>query len=511
VLIRRLGLLFLLAFLLSSSVLATPTGQVASVPPVINYVAGSSQKVCQLTGETDLQFNKPTTSQTETRYGLVRADLGYSFEHNGKLFFLFGDTEPTPTFNGKPNLDKNPPRDNGLDNDAIGYVSNIASISSLDQCLRLDFTMDSIGAYKNPVVLNAQGQPAIKLRIDEMPIAGISDAGRMFVIFGTDNNVYPTPGPTLADLGFSTRTVVGVSDDDANTFHFLYDFSKPTNPGGSDAKFVNTAIAEGQDGFMYFWGTEGGKSYRLSPVFLARKPVGSMSTLNPIEYLHAVNPDGTPVFATSESEATPLFHDSPDCAGELGVEWNQFIHGWVMLYNCRNNTQANPSGIWMRVAQEPWGEWSAPQTIFNAVRDSALCHFIHRAVDQQNPTPCDNLSTADRIGMEGGNYAPYFISRYTTIDQTRETSTFFYTMATWNPYTQVIMKTTIHSSPRTTTGTTQAVGPTSKGATSSSVTATQPVETAALNNTWLVIAGVVAMVVVAVGVYLLRRKRPTNA
>ncbi len=24
----------------------------------------------------------------ETRYGLVGADLGYSFEHNGKLFFL---------------------------------------------------------------------------------------------------------------------------------------------------------------------------------------------------------------------------------------------------------------------------------------------------------------------------------------------------------------------------------------------------------------------------------------
>jgi len=513
VLIRRLGLLFLLAFLPCSIVLAMPETQVTSVSPVVSYVVGSSQKVCQLTGETDLQFNRPTTSQTETRYGLVSADLGYSFEHDGKLFFLFGDTGPTPTFNGKPNLDKDPPRDNGLDNDAIGYVSNIASISSLDQCVRLDFTVDSIGAYKNPVVLNAQGQPAIKLRIDEMPIAGISDADRMFVIFGTDNYVYPTPGPTRGALGFSTRTVVGVSGDDANTFHFLYNFSKPTNQEGSDAKFINTAIAEGQDGFIYFWGTGGGKSYRHSPVFLARKPVGSMSSLNPIEYLHAVNDDGTPVFATSESDATPLFHDSPvDCAGEIGVEWNQFIHSWVMLYNCREeeNTQANLSGIWMRVAQEPWGPWSSPQTIFNAARDGGLCHFIHRAVDQQNPTPCDNLSTPDRMGMGGGNYAPYFISRYTTFDQIRETSTFYYTMATFNPYTQVIMKTTIQSSPEATTGTTQTVGQTSKTSTPNSVTTTESVEIAALNNTWLVIAAVVAMVVVAVGFYLLRRKRPTN-
>ena len=57
----------------------------------ITYVAGSTQKICQVTGETDHEFNTPTASQTETRYGLVGADLGYSFEHNGRLFFLFGD------------------------------------------------------------------------------------------------------------------------------------------------------------------------------------------------------------------------------------------------------------------------------------------------------------------------------------------------------------------------------------------------------------------------------------
>jgi hypothetical protein len=502
---RCLGVLFLLVLSLSASYVSVKSEtQATSTAPVISYVAGSSQKICQLTGETDLQFNKPTTSQTETRYGLISADLGYSFEHNGKLFFLFGDTGPTPTFNGKPNLNRDPPRDSGLDDDAIGYVSNIASISSLDQCLRLDFTVDSIGAYKNPVVLNAQGQPAIKLRTDEMPIAGISDAGRMFVIFGTDNYLYLTPTPpTRGNLGYSTRTVVGVSDDDANTFHFLYNFSKPTNPGGSDAKFINTAIAEGQDGLIYFWGTEGGKSYRQSPVFLARKPVGSMSTLNPIEYLHAVNPDGTPVFATSESDATPLFHDSPDCAGELGVEWNQFIHSWVMLYNCRNNTQANPSGIWMRVAQEPWGQWSSPQTIFNAVRDNGLCRFIHRAVNQQNPTPCDNLSTPDRIGLTGGNYAPYFISRYTTFDQTRETSTFYYTMATFNPYTQVIMKSTIQSSATNSPMTSEAV-------TLTTLTQTKSVEMFAPSTTIVIVAVVLAVAAVAYAVYLQRRKPIKN-
>ena len=401
----------------------------------IRYVMGSTQKICQLVGETDKEFNKPTFNQTESRFGLAGNDLGYSFEHNGKLFFLFGDSMPTATFNGKPNLGKDPPRTPD-DNDAIAFTTD----TSIDPCLKLNFITDSIGAYKNPVVLNAQGQPAITLRAFEVPIAGISDGGKMYVIFSTDHLATPS--------SFSTRTVVGESDDDANTFHYLYDFSK-----GPDAKFINVAIAPGNDGYLYFWGTQGGTLYRKSPPFLARKPVGSMNNLNGIEYLQAVKPDGTPVFMSGESDATPLFHDmtpdaagkqqTADCMGELGVNWNPFIKRWIMLYNCLDNTPANPRGVYMRVAEQPWGPWSAAQTIFNPVTDGGNCHFMHRAVNAQNPTACDNLSDTGRLDVSGGEYAPYFISRFTTGDAANSTSTFYYTLSTWNPYTEVIMKTTI--------------------------------------------------------------------
>ena len=220
----------------------TTVGQPASA---IRYVPGSSQKICQLVGETDQEFNQPTVNQTESRYGLVGDDLGYSFESNGKLFFLFGNSDPTATFNGKPNLGKDPPR-NPDDNDAIAFSTD----TSPNPCIKLNFITDSIGAYKNPVVLNAQGQPAITLRAFEIPIAGINDNGKMYVIFATDH------------VGaFSTRTVVGESDDDANTFHYLYDFSK-----GPDAKFINVAIANGNDGYLYFWGTQGGTLPKKSAV-----------------------------------------------------------------------------------------------------------------------------------------------------------------------------------------------------------------------------------------------------
>jgi hypothetical protein len=252
----------------------------------IIFPAGFAQKVCQLTGEKDKEFNVPTMSQTESRYGLVGTDRGYSFEHNGKLFFLFGDSPPGKTFNGKLNGQTDLPRTND-DNDAIAFTTD----TSAGPCVNLDFTVDSIGAFKNPVVLDKNGKPAITLRTNETPIAGISDGGRMFVIFGTDNVLSNPSGGTSSPNGGSTRSVVAVSDDDANTFHYLYNFSK-----GHGAKFIMTAIVKGQDGYIYFWGTQGDTLFRKSPPFLARKTVGAMNDSTAIEYLHEVYPYGTPVF-----------------------------------------------------------------------------------------------------------------------------------------------------------------------------------------------------------------------
>jgi hypothetical protein len=421
----------------------------ASVQPspanTIFYVPGSIQKVCQVTGDTDFQFRQPTVSLTQTRYGLVRADHGYSFEHDGKIFFLFGDTHPTPKFNGKPDSQTDPPRTPD-GNDAIGYMSD----SSSAPCARLDFLTDSIGAYENPMVLNDQGQPVVRLRTNESPVAGISDGGRMYVMFSTDNPI-DTVGPP-APLGHPARSVMAVSDDDGNTFHYLYSFSK--EPA---AKFVQTGIARGLDGYIYFWGTQDDTMYRKSPVYLARKPAGKLADSTAIEYLNAVKPDGSPVFLPGEENATPLFHDSipgpgntmvvADGMSEVGVEWNPYVQGWVMLYNCLNDTPEHPRGIYMRFAERPWGPWSQPQTIFNPNRDDGYCFFMHRAVTSQNPEPCDSLSAPDRMSDPGGDYGPYFISRFTTGDVSTATSTFYFTMDTWNPYTQVIMKATIQRLP----------------------------------------------------------------
>lgn len=119
-----------------------------------------------------------------------------------------------------------------------------------------------------------------------------------------------------------------------------------------------------------------------------------------------------------------------------------------MLYNCSDRTAANMSGVYMRLAPQPWGPWGAPQTIFNAQRDRGTCFFIHRAATATSPA-CDQLSGPGREDTEGGAYGPYFLSPFTTGATASGTSTIYYLLSTWNPYIEVIMKTTVQGASQT--------------------------------------------------------------
>src|ERR1700678_4178942 len=64
----------------------------AQSAPALRYEPGSTIKLEQLLGEVDKQFKRPTLSQTFVRYVIEGTDLGNSFEHAGRVYFLFGDT-----------------------------------------------------------------------------------------------------------------------------------------------------------------------------------------------------------------------------------------------------------------------------------------------------------------------------------------------------------------------------------------------------------------------------------
>src|SRR5262249_12975482 len=58
---------------------------------IFERVAGATVKLEQLIGDQDKERHQPTRNQTLTKYGLEGAELGYSFEHQGRSYFLFGD------------------------------------------------------------------------------------------------------------------------------------------------------------------------------------------------------------------------------------------------------------------------------------------------------------------------------------------------------------------------------------------------------------------------------------
>ncbi len=164
----------------------------------------------------------------------------------------------------------------------------------------------------------------------------------------------------------------------------------------------------------------------------------------------------------NEAAAAPIF-DHP-CIGELSVSWNPYLRRWLMLYNCDTYPpRPGPSGINFRSAELPWGPWypvAAPAPpgernealLFEPWLDRGYCNFIHSAwvVDDtsgswKEASRCDaiydNLPHPGDLAPEqvqGGDYGPYLIPRFTRGDGPR--TTIYYLMSTWMPYEVLLMR-----------------------------------------------------------------------
>jgi lysophospholipase L1-like esterase len=128
---------------------------------VIRYVPGSTIKLEQLIGDDDKELHQQTRSRTVTRYQLEGTDLGYSFEHQGHAYFLFGDTV------GR--LDR--------------ALDTIATTDARDpeQGVRLDFL--TVGDRYLTVE-----PPGISMGAFEVPVSGISLGGEMYVVVSTNHS-----------------------------------------------------------------------------------------------------------------------------------------------------------------------------------------------------------------------------------------------------------------------------------------------------------------------------------
>jgi len=130
----------------------------------LTWIRGSSVKVEQMIGDCDYSAQaatgqcKPTTSRTATRAKVLGTDLGASFESQGKVIFLFGDTiGPTEDY---------------LAADTIATSSSTNPASGLF----LDFLTNNDGS---PFFVKV---PGVRLGASEVPNAGIRLDSGTYVI-----------------------------------------------------------------------------------------------------------------------------------------------------------------------------------------------------------------------------------------------------------------------------------------------------------------------------------------
>ena len=135
--------------------------------PQISVLQDTVRKVCQLTGQVDRERQTPAFNQTEQRFGLFGTDLGYSFEHAGILWFLFGDTVPVA------------PRPS----DALDSVASTTATRP-EPGIPLEFKNVG-GKYTSPRLLATNGAP-IDTSGFEVPVAGLSANGQMYIVYTTD-------------------------------------------------------------------------------------------------------------------------------------------------------------------------------------------------------------------------------------------------------------------------------------------------------------------------------------
>jgi class 3 adenylate cyclase len=379
-----------------------PPAAAAPAGRALHFVLDSTVKLEQLIGEDDNQRHQPTRRQTFTRYHLKGADLGYSFEHEGHAYFLFGDV--------------------------VGRVGG-----AFDTIAKTDARDPELGVKLN--FLTADGAtyltirpPGISMGALEVPVAGISLAGQMLVVVSTNHSEKNAP----TDRSVITKFMPPSSFQPLRTISQL--------PAG---RFVRLAIHVDPGAtaglpsggpFVFLWGTG---NYRKSDAYLSIVPAPELASGKGTRYFVGLDAAGTPAWSEKEADAKPIIKNGT--LGDLSVTWSKDLGLWLMTYDTRPPAAI---GIAFSYSRTPWGPGSEPQILFNMVRDAAGGKFIHNPQAKTDDGLAGPVlgpkNQANPAGVHGFAYAPHVVERWTKVQGSE--LDLYYVLSTWNPYVVVLMK-----------------------------------------------------------------------
>jgi uncharacterized protein DUF4185 len=445
----------------------------------LSYNAGSSKKLEQITGNCDwvnwdatitalTPTCKPTVSQPATRADVLGQGLGYSFEHNGKLIFLFGDTFGATLGHGDgvayfptwTNV-QNPFQYQAGDTIAWSTTYRSHDPLLLNYFLSTDQTHALIvqPQYTTPrCFTDGTCGTALPMGPDNIPNSGISLDGQIYIVAstGTLNHDFSLDYSVLTKFDeyagtFSAgRTISSVPAGGHFAYTALREYpndSDSWNPGFGEPFVVIAGLGK----------------YRGSNIYLSIVPKSGFESGAGTRYFTGLDKFGFPTWGTKDDASNvPIVTDvdpTNPTIGNLSLTYSRDLDLWLMTFD---GGRGDPStnGIHFTYARHPWGPWSIPQRIFNDCQDGALGNYIFYYYDPSHPAtnacpsavvPPANTSgpSGPTIGPQdstgnppattrGGGFAPQMIERFTEIEG--NTLKIYYTLSTWNPYTVVKME-----------------------------------------------------------------------
>jgi Domain of unknown function (DUF4185) len=376
-----------------------------------------------------------------TRFHILGNGHGYSFEDNGKLIFLFGDTISE---NNNPwNYDAADP---------LAWSTNTDGESPL----MLNFyTNRPYGYNRNtPIFVNPVG---IEMGGNDIPNCGISLSNGVFIICSTGNDPSITNNSHASDYSvlvtFNEATCLTATNTYQSTNIFvtnrvvsvLNTNLDPTDP--RQGHFILDSLHEFGTNVLMF----GAGEYRASDVYLAMVPTANFVSGQGTLYFAGLT-NGEPTWNPFESNCVPVVQDNPtngppwpnDTPGveKVSVIYSTNLNLWLMTYKGGDKVDSSKhqtKGVYFCYAPQPWGPWSTPQLIFNEFRDYGEGVFIYDALNNTGPAgPVISSGMDNGTNRAGDAEAPLLIERFTRT--TNSTLFIYYTMSTWNPYTVVKMR-----------------------------------------------------------------------
>lgn len=311
--------------------------------------------------------------------GIAGTDLGVSFEADGRLVFLFGDSWT---------LDR---KDWDVDSVAWGFIDSLR-VKGLKPLLWL--TRD--GTRFLPLAPKSTALGAMNV-----PVEGFQAGDRTYVFF--DGGWDPKTKRHSQSLLAHTR---GIEFQELKLDH-----------AAATTRFVNVSVV--RDGArLWIFGTG---AYRKSAIFLARVAVTDVA--DRAKWRYWPNLDAKDEIATKEELAQPIVPATT--AGELSVRRDAECELYFLAYN-----SAEPRGIVLHYALDPRGPWSPPLVIFDPERDRGYGWFMHRKTSAAGFD--DGLSDPGREEEWGGEYGPYFVPQWWKLGDAGPA--LVYTLSSWNPY-----------------------------------------------------------------------------